>query len=62
MEENFDKSCTDLVILKYCGKYYGTENLPGSDGYCGPHDGPQCHNCLLNSKNRIRTNDQTEHD
>merc|ERR1712217_364185 len=27
----------------YCGRYIG--NLPGSDGNCGPTDGPQCPSC-----------------
>ena len=29
----------------YCGEYVGREALPGSNGYCGPDDGPQCDSC-----------------
>jgi hypothetical protein len=27
----------------YCGRYVG--NLPGSDGRCGPTNGPNCPDC-----------------
>ena len=29
----------------YCGKHLGKDKLPGSDGYCGPYDGPNCDAC-----------------
>lgn len=29
----------------YCGRIVGRENLPGSDGQCGPNDGPMCADC-----------------
>jgi hypothetical protein len=31
----------------YCGQHVGMGELPGSDGYCGPDDGPQCYSCVL---------------
>ena len=30
----------------YCGQDVGESNLPGSDGHCGPNNGPQCQSCL----------------
>jgi len=30
----------------YCGRYLGVDSIPGSDGQCGPEDGPQCEDCL----------------
>ena len=29
----------------YCGRVIGRERLPGSDGQCGPTNGPQCEEC-----------------
>ena len=29
----------------YCGRMLGREAIPGSDGRCGPSDGPQCASC-----------------
>ena len=29
----------------YCGRQLGVEAIPGSDGRCGPYDGPQCQGC-----------------
>jgi len=29
----------------YCGRDLGTEAIPGSDGRCGPNNGPQCASC-----------------
>jgi hypothetical protein len=29
----------------YCAQHFGRAALPGSDGYCGPDDGPQCDSC-----------------
>ena len=31
--------------LYYCGRTLGTAAIPGSDGTCGPSDGPQCADC-----------------
>ena len=31
--------------LYYCGRVVGKRALPGSDGLCGPADGPQCTSC-----------------
>ena len=36
-----DGNCADKF---YCGRYIG--NLPGSDGNCGPNNGPQCQDCI----------------
>jgi len=34
----------------YCGRKLGTDKIPGSDGQCGPNNGPSCASCkrLLN--------------
>jgi hypothetical protein len=29
----------------YCARIIGVERLPGSDGQCGPNNGPQCDEC-----------------
>ena len=29
----------------YCGRFFGTRQLPNSNGYCGPNNGPQCQSC-----------------
>jgi regulator of replication initiation timing len=31
--------------LGYCGRYFRKDAMPGSDGHCGPKDGPQCWAC-----------------
>ena len=31
--------------LHYCGRHLGVELIPGSDGQCGPTNGPQCQSC-----------------
>ncbi len=30
----------------YCGRHLGTNAIPGSDGRCGPTNGPQCRSCV----------------
>ena len=30
------------VNLYYCAKEFVRAAIPGSDGFCGPDDGPQC--------------------
>jgi hypothetical protein len=30
----------------YCGRHLGRSEIPGSDGTCGPDDGPQCADCI----------------
>mmetsp|Transcript_96631 Transcript_96631/g.259813 ORF Transcript_96631/g.259813 Transcript_96631/m.259813 type:complete len:266 (+) Transcript_96631:2-799(+) len=37
-----DRSCSQLF---YCGRNLGTAAIPGSDGRCGPSNGPQCSSC-----------------
>ena len=34
-----------MTGLYYCGRQLGTSAIPGSDGQCGPNDGPQCKGC-----------------
>lgn len=29
----------------YCGRFFGQRQLPNSNGYCGPSNGPQCQSC-----------------
>jgi len=29
----------------YCGRHLGVDTIPGSDGSCGPNNGPQCPDC-----------------
>jgi hypothetical protein len=31
--------------LLFCGRRLGVEAIPGSDGRCGPNNGPQCADC-----------------
>lgn len=37
-----DPQCAHLY---YCGRELGKEKIPGSDGKCGPSNGPQCAAC-----------------
>jgi len=37
-----DRACTNIY---YCGRYLGRAQIPGSDGHCGPNNGPQCASC-----------------
>ena len=30
----------------YCGRHLGRAAIPGSDGRCGPTNGPQCQSCI----------------
>ena len=32
---------------RYCGQKYGRDVIPGSDGRCGPTNGPQCEACKV---------------
>ena len=32
--------------LYYCGRRLGRQAIPGSDGQCGPTNGPQCTDCI----------------
>jgi WD40 repeat protein len=36
--------------LAYCGRRLGVEAIPGSDGQCGPNDGPQCADCACSGQ------------
>jgi len=31
--------------IYYCGRRFGIGQIQGSDGYCGPNNGPQCPDC-----------------
>lgn len=33
------------TVTFYCGRKLGKQLIPGSDGQCGPNDGPQCADC-----------------
>jgi len=46
----------------YCGRYLGTEAIPGSDGKCGPNSGPQCSSCCRFQKARDHQNDDNNRD
>jgi len=35
---------TEIRVV-YCSRRLGVEAIPGSDGQCGPDDGPQCADC-----------------
>jgi hypothetical protein len=37
---------SSVTGLHYCGAHVGRAALPGSDGRCGPRDGPACHSCV----------------
>jgi hypothetical protein len=38
---NINKGTTFLFSgTYYCGRYLGTTAIPGSDGRCGPNNGP----------------------
>mmetsp|Transcript_145493 Transcript_145493/g.464955 ORF Transcript_145493/g.464955 Transcript_145493/m.464955 type:complete len:185 (+) Transcript_145493:2277-2831(+) len=37
-----DRTCSHLF---YCGRNLGEAAIPGSDGRCGPSNGPQCSSC-----------------
>ena len=39
-------TCIRYTNLFYCNRLLGRAPLPGSDGRCGPDDGPQCRSCL----------------
>jgi Tfp pilus assembly protein PilX len=39
----------------YCGRQLGRVTIPGSDGQCGPSNGPQCRSC-----NSLQTNHKLE--
>ena len=43
-DEGFEMKFGEGGIL-YCGRNLGKAAIPGSDGVCGPHDGPQCNSC-----------------
>jgi len=35
----------DYSLTVFCGRNLGRRAIPGSDGMCGPDDGPQCASC-----------------
>jgi hypothetical protein len=43
----------DGVNQYYCGLFFGRGEIPGSDGYCGPHNGPPCASCVRFVKNGV---------
>ena len=38
-------SSTLSTTKYYCGRKLGVNRIPGSDGHCGPNNGPQCPSC-----------------
>eukprot|EP00756_Hemistasia_phaeocysticola_P011012 Hpha_TRINITY_DN15076_c5_g5::TRINITY_DN15076_c5_g5_i1::g.124934::m.124934 len=36
---------SDGSVTFYCGRHFGRQALPRSDGRCGPNNGPQCLSC-----------------
>lgn len=36
---------SDQTGLLYCDRFLGSQLIPGSDGRCGPNNGPQCSDC-----------------
>jgi len=47
----------------YCGRRLGKEAIPGSNGSCGPNNGPQCASCrrFQNAKEKEDVNDEGAH-
>ena len=46
----------------YCSRWMGVDHIPGSDGQCGPNNGPQCADCLgavVNDSHRYLSLDGT---
>lgn len=39
----------------YCGRFLGKERIPGSDGRCGWHTGPQCPSCQRLQQSGLQT-------
>ena len=46
---------SDNSAAYYCGRRLGVEAIPGSDGQCGPNDGPQCTDCAAAWRNPNQT-------
>lgn len=42
----------------YCGRRLGVDAIPGSDGQCGPHGGPQCASCLRLQRARAQADEK----
>merc|ERR1711907_86198 len=42
----------------YCGRYIGRDHLPGSDGYCGTSNGPNCEACKASAPFGASKNDE----
>ena len=42
----------DGANLHYCGRVLGRDRIPGSDGQCGPNNGPQCSDCIPDIRNK----------
>ena len=37
--------CGCMGMGSVCGRFLGMEEIPGSDGRCGPNNGPECSSC-----------------
>lgn len=44
-DESAAMALGDSGELFYCGRNLGVRFIAGSDGRCGPNDGPQCQSC-----------------
>lgn len=43
----------------YCGRFVGRDALPGSDGFCGPWNGPNCKRCHMYQMEQAAANDES---
>ena len=41
------------IHILYCGRYLGQAAIPGSDGRCGPNNGPQCQDCKFSTPQKL---------
>mmetsp|Transcript_87487 Transcript_87487/g.245656 ORF Transcript_87487/g.245656 Transcript_87487/m.245656 type:complete len:403 (-) Transcript_87487:14-1222(-) len=44
----------------YCGRRLGRDAIPGSDGRCGPNNGPQCSSCARYQTRGAEATDQVD--
>ena len=47
LKERFGRTQSRENGKFYCGRKLGIQTIPGSDGRCGPKNGPQCKDCEL---------------
>jgi hypothetical protein len=56
LRRKFTCSVDDKTCIKRCGSFVG-DSLEGSDGFCGPDNGPGCSSCM---KRQGKTGDEWE--